>query len=385
MATTREMETLLHRHDGSPVKSFEDTAANSNHIIQIPSGCSTPNSDSKPTPVVQTETSLLKLFFGAGGIYAAYLYYGTLQEDVFSYTNSTSGEAFSYAWYLQTLEAITNVCVGYVGMKISAPPDASDPKRSRSLPKQYFLYSGTSQVCSKAFTGLSLAHGLSFPVATLAKSGKMAPVMCGQLILGGDRFSLQEYFQVGLIIFGTSLLSLSKSSNKNGNQTSTTVGLMFILLSLIMDGVTAGIQKRLKKQMEKVGFKPTSYEFLFWTNLYMFVVALIISVGTGDFIKGWLFCRDPKIWWMILKFCACSAVGQSFIFYVVANFDPLVCSTVTTTRKIVSVLLSIVSRGYVLSRQGWFGVAVACSGIIAEVYSKCIRANSSVSATKLCK
>lgn len=29
--------------------------------------------------------SAVKLVFGAGGIYAAFLYYGTLQEDVFHY------------------------------------------------------------------------------------------------------------------------------------------------------------------------------------------------------------------------------------------------------------------------------------------------------------
>jgi UDP-galactose transporter B1 len=35
---------------------------------------------------------------------------------------------------------------------------------------------------------LALANGLSFPVATLAKSGKMAPVMIGSLILGGASY-----------------------------------------------------------------------------------------------------------------------------------------------------------------------------------------------------
>jgi len=367
------METLLHRQDRSHEKR---TQKDELHIIQIPSGDSATDSNSKPSQAIRTETSLSKLLFGAGGIYAAYLYYGSLQEDVFSYTHKNTNEHFSYAWYLQTLEALTNILVGYVGMALTEPPTAKDPKRQSSIPKRYFFYSGTSQVCSKAFTGLSLARGLSFPVATLAKSGKMAPVMCGQFILGGDRYNFREYVQVGLIVCGTSLLSLSKSSNKNGNQTSTTIGLLFILLSLVMDGVTAGVQKRLKNRMEQVGFKPTSYEFLFWTNLYMFAVALLISAGTGDFIRGWQFCYDREIWWMILRFCACSAVGQSFIFYVVANFDPLVCSTVTTTRKIVSVLLSIVTRGYVISMQGWLGVAVACGGILAEVHAKCIHAHS---------
>lgn len=43
-----------------------------------------------------------KLIIGAGGIYAAFLYYGTLQEDVFHYVAS-DGSKFKAAWFLQTL------------------------------------------------------------------------------------------------------------------------------------------------------------------------------------------------------------------------------------------------------------------------------------------
>lgn len=44
----------------------------------------------------------LKLLVGAGGIYAAFLYYGTLQEDVFHY-KAPNGEKFRAAWFLQAL------------------------------------------------------------------------------------------------------------------------------------------------------------------------------------------------------------------------------------------------------------------------------------------
>jgi UDP-galactose transporter B1 len=74
---------------------------------------------------------------------------------------------------------------------------------------------------------------------------------------------------------------------------------------------------------------------------------------------------------LVIQFALCSALGSSFIFYTVAHFDPLVCSTVTTTRKIVSVILSIVLKGHSLSAQGWSGVSLACAGILAEVHSKC--------------
>ena len=53
----------------------------------------------------------LKLIIGAGGIYAAFLYYGTLQEDVFHYTTA-AGVKFKAAWFLQALEALANVILG---------------------------------------------------------------------------------------------------------------------------------------------------------------------------------------------------------------------------------------------------------------------------------
>jgi len=74
----------------------------------------------------------------------------------------------------------------------------------------------------------------------------------------------------------------------------------------------------------------------------MMIIAIVISLLIYNFGSGMqYYTSNPEIVPMILKFSLYSAIGQSFIFYTVAHFDPLVCSTVTTTRKIFSVLLSI--------------------------------------------
>ena len=67
---------------------------------------------------------------------------------------------------------------------------------------------------------------------------------------------------------------------------------------------------------------------------------------------------------------ACSALGQSAIFFTLANFDPLVCTTVTTTRKIFSVLLDIVLQGHTLNEVQWGGIALACLGVLGELMEK---------------
>lgn len=304
------------------------------------------------------------LLFGVCGIWGCYLYYGSLQEDVFNYESSVDGARFKQAWLLQVFEASANVIVGYIGMQIMGP--------TPNLPLKPFCVSGASQVSSKAFTSLALAHGLSFPVATLAKSGKMAPVMLGSLILGGASYTVREYAQVFMIIMGTAIVSMGKKKSK-ASPPSSALGVVFILLSLVMDGLTAGLQKKLKKEAEISGHKPKSYDFMFWTNLFMLLTALVISLLIGDFTSGLYFCSvNPDIWNLVIRFSICSALGQSFIFFTIANFDPLVCTTVTTSRKIFSVLLSIFLKGHQLSVGGWCGVSLAIAGILAEIQSKCM-------------
>jgi len=299
-----------------------------------------------------------KLLIGAGGIYAAFLYYGSLQEDVFRYT-AADGTSFKQAWLLQVLEALANVLVGFAGMQLTGA--------TKGIPLKMFAVSGAAQVTAKACTSLALANGLSFPVATLAKSGKMAPVMFGSLLLGGASYTLRDYLQVAAIIGGTAIVSMGK---KKGG-TSSTLGVTYIILSLVLDGVTAGFQNRLKAETAKAGVKPKQYDFMFWTNLFMALTAAVIAVALGEVTSGLEFCTaNPEIFEKIVKFAICSAVGQSFIFYTIANFDPLVLSTVTTTRKIFSVLLSIFLKGHSLSLTGWSGISLACAGIMSELLHK---------------
>jgi UDP-galactose transporter B1 len=138
-----------------------------------------------------------------------------------------------------------------------------------------------------------------------------------------------------------------------------------------MDGITGGVQKRLKVDMSRIGMAPKPYDFMLFTNMSMCAVALVISLALGEVMTGYKFCMDnPAVLNLVVHFSICSAVGQSFIFYTVAHFDPLVCSTVTTTRKIFSVLLSIFTKGHAMSGQGWTGVSIAVGGIVSEVHAK---------------
>jgi len=319
------------------------------------------STESTPVEAKDGLPDSVKLMIGAGGIYAAFLYYGSLQEDVFRYVSPVDGTSFKQAWFLQVLEALANVVIGFLGMQLTGP--------TKGIPLRMFGISGAAQVSAKACTSLALANGLSFPVATLAKSGKMAPVMAGSLLLGGATYTMREYLQVAAIIGGTAIVSMGKKKASGGDNS--LMGVFYICLSLVLDGVTAGFQKRLKTDTAKVGVKPKPYDFMFWTNLFMCLTAVLVAGVLGEIASGGAYLiANPEIMGKIGRFAACSAVGQSFIFYTIANFDPLILSTVTTTRKIFSVLLSIFLKGNPMSLTGWSGIALSVSGIMSELQAK---------------
>jgi hypothetical protein len=74
----------------------------STNVMQKAAAVTVPTVSSKPTSSTVQLPEAVKLLIGVGGIYAAFLYYGTLQEDVFHF-KAADGSMFKAAWFLQFL------------------------------------------------------------------------------------------------------------------------------------------------------------------------------------------------------------------------------------------------------------------------------------------
>merc|ERR1712014_521697 len=151
-------------------------------------------------------------------------------------------------------------------------------------------------------------------------------------------------------------------------QTSSMAGVVFICASLMLDGVTGGVQDALKAKCKDLKIKAKPYDMMFWTNFFMMVVGALAALCLGEIATGIAFIlANPAILPKVLAFGVCSAIGQSFIFFVVSEYGPLKNATVTTTRKIFSVLLSIFLKGHALAPMGWAGIALGSIAIIGEL------------------
>lgn len=314
----------------------------------------------------------LKLLIAAAGIYGAYLNYGVYQDEVMKYTSSCTPaqlkggckvEKFAKVWFLNMLEALGSALLASLGFLFLKSNDV------RKLPHSLIALSSLTQTTAKFGMVTSLVYNVSYAVVTLAKSAKMAPVMVGEL-LRGKRYSAQQYLQVEHIILGTILVSLKPSKSGQANEM---MGLACILLSLVGDGLTGYAQGLCKNKMKSAALKENAHESMFFTNLYMAVVCAGMAAYFGQLDSGIKFCQNnPKVLGDIVRFCVCSAVGQVFIFFTIANFDSLTSTTITTTRKIFTVLLAIyMDYGKnPMDLTNWIGLLMAVIGISFEIVEK---------------
>ena len=76
--------------------------------------------------------------------------------------------------------------------------------------------------------------------------------------------------------------------------------------------------------------------------------------------------RHPSVFPDVLSFAACGAIGQIFIYYTLSKFSSLLLVTVTVTRKMLTMMLSVLWFGHRLTGMQWVGVGLVFGGVGAE-------------------
>ena len=381
-------------------KSTEtDDGTHKNHSLISPQSTSTNTLEDSPSLSLFELPKSIKLLIGTVGISVSFLYVGSLQEDVFVYV-SDDDRMFDQAWFLQLMESVACLFMGFCGILFSGTRSSpSSPVVTGTsgsfLPSLHWLvwWSGAAQVAAKASANMALAAGLSYPTMVLAKSAKLAPVMLGTRLMGGASYTIRQYLQVLAIVIGTIMVSLSQQqqSHQLSPASSSSWGaLWYIGLSLSFDGLVAGVQKRLQRDMAEVQVYPTPAEYLFWFSIPMAVLSACFVAGSNVSSTLNFVLANPALQTKLIRYATASAVGSSFVFYTLAHFNPVVVTTITTTRKLGSIGISLLFKqghhsqqppvasslaslpygGGAMDAYGWIGLSLAVGGILSQILAK---------------
>jgi len=181
-----------------------------------------------------------------------------------------------------------------------------------------------------------------------------------------------KYIVALLVTLGVTIFTLAHSKeSRKVNDGNTALGLAYLIGSMLLDGLTNSTQDQLFKILLKRKF--TGANLMCVLNLFIFVLttAYLVLFQKSEISEAYQFIqRYPQLLYDIVIFAGCGAIGQVFIFIILEHFDSIVLITATVTRKMLSMMLSVVLFGHHLNIKQWIGVVLVFGGIGFEAFTK---------------
>ncbi|OAL37302.1 hypothetical protein AYO20_03478 [Fonsecaea nubica] len=394
MARRKQVTPMQRINSGEVMQAPSDVpeqrAVYSNGHIPSPSEKSTSHSQQR-SQTQQAHPSILTLLVCVGGIYASFLTWGVLQERItttpYPLTSPSAAQAqqeyFRFPIVLNTIQAVFAFISGSLYLSYTTGQFNILPSTSSFLP--LVLVTLTTTLASP-FGYASLAH-VDYLTFVLAKSCKLLPVMALHVTLFRRRYPLSKYMIVLAVTSGVAVFTLyhpPKPGKTRSTQNSSIYGLTLLGINLLFDGLTNTVQDHIFQSPHRYG-KTSGPQMMVILNLlgtilmgaYLVATPYVPQALIPEFVRTdthelaqaiSFFQRHPPVLKDVLLFCLCGAVGQLFIYATLERFSSLLLVTVTVTRKMFTMLLSVMWFGHSLTKGQWMGIGLVFGGIAAEAY-----------------
>lgn len=131
-----------------------------------------------------------------------------------------------------------------------------------------------------------------------------------------------------------------------------------------MDGVTGTIQEKMK-----AGYKVEKWSMMFYMNLFSAIILTGSIFAFHDLFNFLGFVQKyPYVIQRIGLLSIAGAFGQIFIFKTVSDLGPLNLSIITTSRKLISVVISVILFSNPFTKNQAIGTIVVFSALFADVW-----------------
>jgi len=311
--------------------------------------------------------------------------------------------------FLNTVQSLFAALVGYLYLLSSTPTGTKIapifPSTSIVLP--LLLVAITSSLASP-FGYASLAH-VDYITFILAKSCKLLPVMFLQITLFRQSYPLYKYLVVLAVTSGVAVFTLHAGSGKSkpskaslNPDKNVAWGILLLTVNLLFDGLTNTTQDWIKKTNKSYSGAQMMCAMNILSTLltftYLSLSPYLVHTGIGEYLGmplvsgdgefaaalGFM-ARHQAVWLDVLGFALCGAVGQVFIckpllfydslhqltaspVYAITTMGSLHLVTITVTRKMITMIVSVLWFGHRLGSKQWMGVGLVFGAIGAEAY-----------------
>ena len=252
-------------------------------------------------------------------------------------------------------------------------------KKPKVMPLDLFLQYVRLALCfcfASPFGYASLKY-IDYVAMNLGKSCKLLPLVIISIFFRGKKIDSAKLLSLILITTGVTGFMLfdgkkakhqSDSINNQSEWTANLYGLFLLLINLTLDGAMNTFQDEMFSQ-----YRISSFHMMFHMNWLsvLFMMFYLLSPLTGELWRTLdSLILFPRLFADVSLFGLCGALGQAFVFYTIEKFGALSLVTVTVTRKLFTILLSVVYFGHALNFMQWVSVGVVFAALLLETFSK---------------
>ncbi|KAH7336911.1 UAA transporter [Rhizoctonia solani] len=362
--------------------------------------------------------SILRLALCVAGVYSMFLIWGVAQERLstpFPHIYGGKPERFRSVLLMNTAQSAASAISAFIYMAITrksgqtltqmvglgsqpslqqngstklngvAEANGHASPKAPNVPKRVllgrFLQCALLITCAAPFGFAALGH-ISYPTMVLGKSCKLVPVMLMNVVLYRRKFAPYKYLVVTTVTAGiTIFMYMGNSPSKHkGAAESSLLGLFLLLINLLLDGAVNSTQDEIFSR-----YKISGQQMMLWINTFSTFITVFlmfaplphiptIHPGPGG-VAEWASAMDyirthPDSVVPLMQFAFTGAIGQLFIFETLQHFGSLTLVTITLTRKLFTMILSVVVYNHKLTLGQWAGAFVVFAGISIEAWVK---------------
>ena len=199
----------------------------------------------------------------------------------------------------------------------------------------------------------------------LAKASKIIPVMLMGKLVSKKTYQWHEYITAVMISFGVCMFLLTSRDSVRDHGTITTLsGVVLLLMYLAFDAFTSNWQGELFNQ-----YKMAPIQMMVGVNLFSVLFTGLSLIEQGGFFESVAFMGRQSVFiFDVMMLSICSATGQLFIFYTIAQFGAVVFTIIMTTRQALAILLSCIIFLHPVTAVGILGILVVFLAVFVRVY-----------------
>lgn len=185
-------------------------------------------------------------------------------------------------------------------------------------------------------------------------------------IVSKRTYEAYEYITAVMISVGVSMFLLtSQDATRSKDTVTTTSGLVMLVGYMLFDSFTSNWQGELFTQ-----YKMSSIQMMAGVNLFSCLLTTVSLIEQGGFIEASAFMfRHPDFFVHSVILSICSATGQLFIFYTIAQFGAVTFIIIMTMRQGFAILLSCIIYGHPVTVIGILGIGIVFAALFIRIYA----------------